>query len=78
MKILYIIKFLKSRTEQTTILALLFVSLLSFAQTKTITGIVSDTLNKPAESANVIAISSDKNAQLTLNIKKEKNRIKKR
>ena len=36
-------------------LFLLFFSILSFSQTHTITGVVSDDINKPLESANVIA-----------------------
>jgi hypothetical protein len=37
-------------------LLLLLLTTLSFAQTKTIIGVVSDTLNNPLESANIIAL----------------------
>mgnify|MGYP003680399980 CR=1 FL=1 len=45
------------------ILFLLF-SLFSFSQERTITGIVSDSLNKPLERANVIAKPLQDNARL--------------
>lgn len=51
----------------------LVLSFATFAQTKTITGTFSDMLKKPIESANVIAISSDKNAQLKFAIADNKN-----
>ncbi|MCZ8331861.1 MAG: hypothetical protein O9282_11175 [Flavobacterium sp.] len=47
----------------TRILFLLFFSL-SFSQTHTITGVVSDTLNNPLESANIIALPKRENGTL--------------
>ncbi|TDP61941.1 hypothetical protein [Flavobacterium dankookense] len=42
----------------------LLFSSLSFSQTHTITGVVSDSLNNPLESANIIALPKSENAQL--------------
>ncbi|MCZ8329821.1 MAG: hypothetical protein O9282_00765 [Flavobacterium sp.] len=56
----------------------IFFSSLSFSQTHTITGVVSDTLNNPLESANIIALPKSENAQLKFAIadNKEKYRLK--
>ncbi|TDP61944.1 hypothetical protein [Flavobacterium dankookense] len=45
-------------------LFILFICSLSFSQTHTITGVVSDSLNNPLESANIIALPKSENAQL--------------
>jgi len=57
---------------------LLLISTLSFSQTHTITGVVSDSLNNPLESANIIALPKSENAQLKFAIadNKEKYRLK--
>ena len=68
--------FMKIKNKQTIILIFLLVSFLFNANAQTITGTVSDTLNKPLESANVIAISSDKNAQLKFAIADNKGRYR--
>ncbi len=54
----------------------LLINFYSFSQTQTISGVVSDTLNNPLESANIIAISSAKNAQLKFAIADNKGRYK--
>ena len=56
----------------------LLISTLSFSQTHTITGVVSDSLNNPLESANIIALPKSENAQLKFAIadNKEKYRLK--
>ena len=60
------------------ILVLLLFSIFSFSQTHTITGVVSDSLNNPLESANIIALPKSENAQLKFAIadNKEKYRLK--
>ena len=64
---------LKKQTKTTT---LLFVCFITTTQSQTITGVISDTLKKPLESANIIAISADKNAQLKFAIADNKGRFK--
>ena len=55
----------------------LFFTLLSFSQSKTITGIVSDSLNAPLESANLIALpKNNPTAQLKFCITDKKGRFK--
>jgi hypothetical protein len=52
------------------LLLLFLFTTFSFAQTKTITGVVSDTLNNPLESANIIALpKSEKGSFLVYFIK---------
>ncbi|MEM0542262.1 hypothetical protein WFZ85_06515 [Flavobacterium sp. j3] len=46
------------------LLFFLLFSTLSFSQTHTITGVVSDSINNPRESANIIALPKSENAQL--------------
>ncbi|MBM6500675.1 hypothetical protein [Flavobacterium macrobrachii] len=60
------------------ILLFLLFSTFSFSQTHTITGVVSDSLNNPLESANIIALPKSENAQLKFAIadNKEKYRLK--
>ncbi len=67
---------LSNLIKQTTIFTLLFVSFLSYAQTKTITGTITDTLKKPLESANIIAIPLEKTADLKFAIADNKGRFK--
>ncbi|SHI75920.1 carboxypeptidase regulatory-like domain-containing protein [Flavobacterium terrae] len=55
---------------------LLLSTFFSFSQTKTITGIVSDTLNKPLENANIIANPFTKEAQLKFAIADNKGRYR--
>jgi hypothetical protein len=59
-------------------LIFLLITTLSFSQTHTITGVVSDSLNNPLESANIIALPKSENAQLKFAIadNKEKYRLK--
>ena len=54
----------------------LLISTLSFSQTHTITGVVSDSLNNPLESANIIALPKSENAQLKFAIADNKGRYK--
>lgn len=49
---------------------------LSFSQTHTITGVVSDSINNPLESANIIALPNSENAQLKFAIADNKGRYK--
>ena len=62
--------------KQTTFFLMLFVSFISYSQTKTITGIVLDTLNKPLENANVIAKPLQEKAQIKFAIADNKGRYK--
>ena len=57
-------------------LFLLFFTIVSFSQTHTITGIVSDDLNKPLESANVIAKPLQEKASLKFAIADNKGRYR--
>ena len=57
-------------------LFLLFFTIISFSQTHTITGIVSDDLNKPLESANVIAKPLQEKASLKFAIADNKGRYR--
>lgn len=57
-------------------LFLLFFSILSFSQTHTITGVVSDDINKPLESANVIAKPLQQKASLKFAIADNKGRYR--
>ena len=59
----------------TRILFFLFCSI-SFSQTHTITGVVSDSINNPLESANIIALPKSENAQLKFAIADNKGRYK--
>ena len=54
----------------------MLINLLSFSQTKTLTGVVSDTLNIPLENANVIANPTGANQQLKFAIADNKGRFK--
>ncbi len=58
------------------ILVLLLFSIFSFSQTHTITGVVSDSINNPLESANIIALPKSDNAQLKFAIADNKGRYK--
>ena len=58
------------------ILVLLLFSIFSFSQTHTITGVVSDSINNPLESANIIALPKSENAQLKFAIADNKGRYK--
>ena len=55
---------------------LFFISILSYSQTHSLTGVVSDTLNIPLESANVIAKPLQNNAQLKFAVADNKGRYK--
>jgi hypothetical protein len=63
-------------TKRTAVLVLLFFYLLSYSQTKTITGVVSDTLNSPLENANIIAKPFQTTEQLKFTIADNKGRFK--
>lgn len=67
---------LKVHQKQIILFVALFASFLSFSQTKTITGVVSDTLNKPLENANIIASPIDQDATLKFSITDNKGRYK--
>ena len=58
------------------ILFLLLFTTLSFAQTKTITGVVSDTINNPLESANIIALPKSEKGNLKFAIADNKGRFR--
>ena len=64
------------KNREVVLFLILFFYFISFVQSQTITGVVADTLNKPLESANIIAISSDKNVQLKFAIADNKGRYK--
>jgi hypothetical protein len=55
---------------------LLFICTFSFSQTHTITGVVSDSINNPLESANIIALPKSENAQLKFAIADNKGRYR--
>ena len=55
---------------------LFFIPLISFSQTHTITGVVSDSINNPLESANIIAKPLQDNAQLKFAIADNKGRYR--
>ncbi|MCA0349493.1 MAG: carboxypeptidase-like regulatory domain-containing protein [Bacteroidetes bacterium] len=48
----------------------------SFSQTKTITGVVSDTINNPLESANIIALPKSEKGSLKFAIADNKGRFR--
>lgn len=54
----------------------LLISTLSFSQTHTITGVVSDSINNPLESANIIALPKSENAQLKFAIADNRGRYR--
>jgi hypothetical protein len=54
----------------------LLFSSLSFSQTHTITGVVSDSINNPLESANIIALPKSDNAQLKFAIADNRGRYR--
>ena len=58
------------------ILFQLLFTTLSFAQTKTITGVVSDTINNPLESANIIALPKSEKGNLKFAIADNKGRFR--
>lgn len=58
------------------LLLLLLISTIGFSQTKTITGVISDTLNVPLENANIIAAPFGKDAQLKFAIADNKGRYR--
>ncbi|WP_394757916.1 carboxypeptidase-like regulatory domain-containing protein, partial [Flavobacterium sp.] len=62
--------------KQITLLLVLFASFISYSQTKTITGVISDTLNIPLENANIIAKPYQANEQLKFAIADNKGRYK--
>jgi hypothetical protein len=62
--------------EKSIVFSILLFSLLSYSQTKTITGVVSDTLNSPLENANIIAKPFQTNEQLKFTIADNKGRFK--
>ena len=64
------------KKKQIVFLLVLFASFISFSQTKTITGIVYDDLNKPLESVNIIASPYNKESQLKFAIADNKGRYK--
>ena len=55
---------------------LFFICTFSFSQTHTITGVVSDSINNPLESANIIALPKSENAQLKFAIADNKGRFR--
>ena len=55
---------------------ILFLSTLSYSQTKTITGVVSDTINNPLESANIIALPKSEKGSLKFAIADNKGRFR--
>jgi hypothetical protein len=67
---------LKINIKHLTLFLMLFVSYLSFSQTYTITGVVSDDINKPLESANVIAKPLSEKASLKFAIADNKGRYR--
>lgn len=54
----------------------LLISTFSFSQTHTITGVVSDSINNPLESANIIAKPLQENAQLKFAIADNRGRFR--
>lgn len=54
----------------------LLISTFSFSQTHTITGVVSDSINNPLESANIIAKPLQENAQLKFAIADNRGRYR--
>jgi CarboxypepD_reg-like domain len=62
--------------KQITFFLMLFASFICYSQTKTITGVIKDTLNIPLESANVIAKPLQENAQLKFAIADNKGRYR--
>ena len=67
---------LKSYKKQITLLLVLFASFITYSQTRTITGVISDTLNIPLENANIIAKPYQANEQLKFAIADNKGRYK--
>ena len=67
---------LKISLRQVALLVLLFAYFFSYSQTKTISGIVSDTINTPLENANIIAKPSQTNQQLKFSITDNKGRFR--
>ena len=55
---------------------LLFLTTFSFSQTHTITGVVSDSINNPLESANIIALPKSENGTLKFAIADNKGRYR--
>ncbi|TDE52762.1 carboxypeptidase-like regulatory domain-containing protein [Flavobacterium sp. GT3P67] len=58
------------------ILLFFLISALSFSQTHTITGVISDAINKPLESANIIAKPLQEKANLKFAIEDNKGRYR--
>jgi hypothetical protein len=67
---------LKIQIKHIAISLMLFVSYISFSQTHTITGVVSDDINKPLESANIIAKPLQEKASLKFAIADNKGRYR--
>ena len=65
---------LKHFLSQAVFVILLFTSFISFSQTLTISGVISDALNTPLESANVIANPLQEKAGLKFAIADNKGR----
>ena len=67
---------LKHFLSQTVLVILLFTSYISSSQTLTITGVITDALNIPLESANIIANPLQEKAELKFAIADNKGRYK--